>query len=87
MSEVIDYLQSNTFAEKEARVNLDMKKSGEKVVVIKEDKQQKNLLNTSTGEGGEELDSVFMVNGLENAPEPIVKVNSQKWWDYFFSVN
>jgi cell division protein FtsB len=79
LSEVIDYLQSNTFAEKEARVHLDMKKTGEKVVVIKDDSQEI--------EEQQDLDSVFILNGLENPLEIIEQANSQKWWNYFFSFN
>jgi len=76
LSEVIDYLQSNTFAEKEARLNLDMKKTGEKVLVVKNEADE--------GAEKKDLKSVFIVSGLENLPESIKTSNKQIWRDYFF---
>lgn len=76
LSEVIDYLQSNTFAEKEARLNLDMKKTGEKVLVVKNEADE--------GAEKKDLQSVFIVSGLENLPESTKTSNKQIWRDYFF---
>ena len=73
---VLGYLESSGFAEKEARLNLDLKKPGEKVVVIKGDENQA----TTT----EAVKSLFNVPGLDKAVEPQTTSNSQKWLEYFF---
>lgn len=79
LNEVINYLQSNAFAEKEARVNLDLQKQGEKVVII-QDESLSTPKQTSD-------DTVFIVPGLENTPTLTEPTNIVKWQDYFFSVN
>jgi len=55
LNNLIGYLQSEQFAEEQARLNLNLKKPGEKVLVIKE------LGNTASSTSGEGDDS-----GLSN---------------------
>lgn len=70
---LIDYLQSDNFLETEARLNLDLKKPGEKVAVIKGAQEQPVDLKTSA----------FNIPGLDKET-PVIVSNPQKWWVYFF---
>lgn len=79
LRELIDYLGSDSFAEKEARSNLDLKKPGEKVVIVKGVEEEI--------ENKEDIESVFIIPGLDKGTEAAGKTNSQKWWAYFFSTN
>ena len=76
LEEIVGYLESASFVEKEARLNLDLRKPGEKVVVVKD--------KTSLDEENE-IESVYMIEGLDKAVEPTEKINPQKWWSYFFN--
>ncbi len=78
LEEIVGYLESISFVEKEARLNLDLRKPGEKVVVVKD----KTFLNEEN-----DIESVYMIEGLDKAVEPDEKANPQKWWDYFFNIN
>ncbi|PIR92077.1 hypothetical protein COU01_03730 [Candidatus Falkowbacteria bacterium CG10_big_fil_rev_8_21_14_0_10_44_15] len=76
LGELLNYLQSDGFAEKEARLNLDLKKPGEKVVIVKDAAR----LPTAP----EQSKSVFNIPGLDkNITE--TKSNPRKWLDYFFN--
>ena len=77
LRDMIDYLESTQFIEKEARLNLDLKKPGEQVVVVK---------NETESNEDKKLKSVFIVPGLDKNNEDAVKVNPVKWFDYFFAV-
>lgn len=66
---MITYLESDSFVEEQARLNLGLKKEGEEVIVVEssdfsKEAGQKNILANGFGQG----DKFF----------PIV------WWDYFF---
>ncbi|MFH1326013.1 MAG: septum formation initiator family protein [Candidatus Falkowbacteria bacterium] len=76
LEEIVGYLESASFVEKEARLNLDLRKPGEKVVVVKD--------KTSLDEENE-IESVYMIEGLDKAVEQTEKINPQKWWSYFFN--
>lgn len=78
LKEMIDYLESSTFLEKEARVNLDLKKPEEKVVVVK---------GLEKSEENKSEKSIFMISGLDKRVKPPEETNPQKWWGYFFEVN
>ena len=73
---LIDYLNSDSFAEKEARLNLDLRKPGEKVVIVKSGD------NSAAVE--EKTKSVFNIPGLDKEQNNAPKTNLQKWRDYFF---
>ncbi len=78
LKEMIDYLESPGFLEREARISLDLKKPAEKVVVIKDndpkDKEAENGIN-----------SLFTISGLENEKKEREVGSVKKWRDYFFS--
>jgi cell division protein FtsB len=77
LKNVLDYMQSDQFVEKEARTKLNYKKPGESVVVIE-------------GRPGETL--VTETSPFEVLPEPPktpelpATINFNKWLDYFFAV-
>lgn len=77
LKNVLDYMQSDQFVEKEARTKLNYKKAGESVVVIE-------------GRPGET--PVTETSPFEIPPEPPktkelpATVNFNKWLDYFFAV-
>jgi cell division protein FtsB len=75
LKNLINYLQSDQFIEEQARLNLNYKKEGEKMVVIKE----KDESTTSEGVGGE----VFAGNS-SSQPQAKPISNPQRWWRYFF---
>ena len=78
LQDVMGYLESSGFAEKEARLNLDLKKPGEQVVVIKGNRNA-----TSTAEN---TNSVFSVPGLDKEVAAPYVSNAQRWRNYFFGV-
>ncbi|MEK7578847.1 MAG: septum formation initiator family protein [Patescibacteria group bacterium] len=70
INKLIDYYKNESNLGNEARVRLNLKKEGEKVVIILP-------TATSTGEGGG-INS-RSPETVENAP------NYKQWWHYFFS--
>ena len=77
---MLDYLQSDSFTQEQARVNLGLKQSGEKVVVITDPSAQTEA-EKITAEAAE-ADS-----GLLNSQAVRLLKNLQKWLDYFFSLS
>jgi len=69
LSQLIDYYKNESNLEKEARVRLNLKKEGEKVIIILPQA-------TSTGGGKEEVAGISV--NIENLP------NYKQWWYYFF---
>lgn len=78
LRDAIEYLESSGFAEKEARMNLDMKKPGESVVVVKGLTPAESTPQNS--------EPIFNVPGLDKTVAPPAISNAQRWWDYFFGV-
>lgn len=76
LRELINYLSGDSFAEKEARLNLNLKKPGEQVAVIKDNQITEETATTS---------SAFNIPGLDKTAAPLVISNQRKWWNYFFS--
>lgn len=70
LNKLIDYYNNESNIEKEARVRLNLKKEGEKVVIILPSA-------TSTSNNGESIYGSGSIN-LENLP------NYKQWWYYFF---
>lgn len=66
---LLDYYKSESNIEKEAKVRLNLKKEGEKVVIILPQA-------TSTSENKESISAAS--ENIENIP------NYKKWWYYFF---
>ncbi len=69
LNQLIDYYKNESNLEKEARVRLNLKKEGEKVVIILPQA-------TSTGENGETISEV--------SADTLNLPNYQQWWYYFF---
>ncbi len=69
LNQLVDYYKNESNLEKEARVRLNLKKEGEKVVIILPQA-------TSTGESGETISKTS--TDIGNSP------NYKQWWYYFF---
>jgi len=72
----VSYLESDQFAEEQARLNLGLKKPGEELTVIKQ--AGDNLAGTSSGS------SIFNIPGYEKGEPKAKQFNSKKWLNYFF---
>lgn len=70
LQDLIGYLGSPTFQEREARLKLGLKKSGERVIVIPDNSNT----NQSVQSGGQ----------LGQSPRTTTIPN--RWWQYFFGV-
>lgn len=68
LQDLIGYLSSPTFQEREARLRLGLKKNGERVIVIPP---------TAEGNGTTQ-------NGQGSATGPVRYRPIQQWWNYFF---
>lgn len=76
---LISYLNSDEFAEEQARLNLNYKKKGEQVLVIKNKGEEEEK-----PEGSENpSESIYGIKGLENKAAQGKKSNARKWVDYF----
>ncbi len=71
LDDLIDYFNTNSFTEKEARQKLGMQKQGETTVILTESQNA----NSPTGE-----------QGIESNQNKSI-TNPQRWWQYFFSTN
>jgi len=69
LSNLIEYLKSEEYQEKEARLKLGMKKPGEKVIVIPSSNE--DILNDNQNSLADNI-------GEENIS------NWRRWWNYFF---
>ena len=72
LEDLIGYLSSPTFQEREARLRLGLKKNGERVIVIPS--SEKSTADTSTA-----------VTGLASNQAP--STPPQRWWQYFFGAD
>ncbi|MCK5061870.1 septum formation initiator family protein [Candidatus Parcubacteria bacterium] len=71
---LMEYLQTDQFVEEQARVNLNYRKEGEAVAVIKDEQTGFNVALANTMAG--------------NKARQNTKLNNlQKWWQYFFNNN
>lgn len=93
ITKVIEFLKSNQFVEKEARLKLGLKKEGEEVAIIKNtDEAQEmgaNLDNdsdpSSSAEAANKESIIFNIPGLEK-DIPVKKINNpRRWWNYFLN--
>ena len=72
MENLISYLSSTDFQEKEAREKLNLQKSDEKMIVLRKDVVEPNSQPQNTSVNPQ-------VPPEDNSP------NWQKWWKYFFA--
>jgi len=70
LKKTFEYLESDQFVSEQARKNLNYKKEGEKVVVIKTIEQQNNITNEK---------KIFSKESNDNSNSNLVL-----WWRYFF---
>jgi len=74
LNNTFKYLESDQFASEQARINLNYKKEGEEVVVIKSLDDQIAIESNNT----------YSVQGLNNKEENQKTSNATLWWRYFF---
>lgn len=77
ISDLHNAVQTESFIEREARLKLDLKKPGEKLLIIKglEGSEKNNFINNLS-------DSI---NGVSEVRPTKILANSTKWWYYFFN--
>ena len=73
----VSYLESDQFAEEQARLNLGLKKPGEELTVIK---TTSDAVPTGTSSGS----TIFNIPGYENAKPEAKQSNPKKWLNYYF---
>lgn len=81
LNKLISYLNSNQFVEQQARENLNLKKDGEQVVVLRD---LNGPLGTENQPANGADKSVFSVPGLEKAEAKAEVSNPRKWLNYFW---
>jgi cell division protein FtsB len=74
----VSYLESDQFAEEQARLNLNLKKPGEELTVVKPGAGGLNLASSSEG------DSIFNIPGRKKEEPRPESSNPRKWLNYFF---
>ncbi len=73
LKNLIGYLDSKSFTEEEARLSLNLKKSGEEVVVIKNNNEEAKDLPAVTAQ------TKYALTPGKKEPLP------RRWWNYFFN--
>ena len=76
LSHLIGYFESLDFVEKEARTKLNLRKPGEKIIIVADEDAEVDLV--------EPIDQ-DLSNFISN--EIVSLTNPDKWWNYFFKVN
>jgi len=78
LNNLVKYLESDQFVEEQARLKLNYKKDGEKMIVIK---NNDNLTSESDSSADANIYNLSRVKESVN----IKKIyNPQRWWYYFF---
>lgn len=78
LNEILSYFESDQFVDEQARLNLNYKKEGETVVVIKDKNKIINNIDNNNL-------SLYQDGGL-NKKIPAVRIsNADRWWLYFFN--
>ena len=80
LANLMDYFEEESFLEKEARLKLNLKKPGEKVVILSDYFDSKANLDASADAG-------YNTETEGNIPQKIANekpANYWKWWEYFF---
>ena len=79
---LLSYLNSDQFTEEQARLNLNYKKEGEEVVIIKSDDFPSE---TTLQDNSQNLNSMYSIKGLENRSETNKQGNMKNWFNYFWN--
>ncbi|MCX6785560.1 MAG: septum formation initiator family protein [Candidatus Komeilibacteria bacterium] len=74
LSGSIEYFKTMAFVENEARTKLNLKKPGEQIIIVPEEKTP-----------GQAAANTSLVNGL--ADQTASQPNYLNWWNYFFNQN
>lgn len=72
LSGLIEYFKTNDFVEEVARTKLNLKKEGEKIIIVPEEQNQ------TAGEQSEFAPVIQQRLTLDSRPNPV------RWWQYFF---
>jgi len=72
LNDLVSYLSTQEFQEKEAREKLNLQKSDEQMVILKKDLEQKQVEAAKN-------------SGAQNLPAEDHSPNWQKWWKFFFA--
>ncbi len=70
---LIDYFKTNDFVEEVARTKLNLKKEGEKIIIVPEEKER-------SGQPGDQEFVAVLQEQIKHDYQP----NPVKWWNYFF---
>ena len=79
---LISYLNSDQFTEEQARLNLNYKKEGEEVVIIK---SNDSLGSASEQASSQALKSIYNIKGLDADNTIETESNLKKWINYFWN--
>lgn len=75
LQDLIDYLGSPTYQEREARLKLGLKKPGERVILVPPGPEESGNASTTPSDGA-------VNNGGQSSAEPATP--PARWWRYFF---
>jgi len=76
LSQLIGYFESLDFVEKEARTKLNLRKPGEKIIIVGDEESEVNTVQPI-----EQDISNYITNEIVSLSNP------ERWWNYFFKVN
>lgn len=79
LNNIISYLESDEFAEEQARINLNYKNKDEEMVIIKKSDEK---INGRSEPGSKNYDSLNF-NAVKLGQGPRIN-NLGRWWNYFF---
>ncbi len=77
LADMMEYFKDESYLEKEARLKLNLKKPGEKVVIVSPHKEE--IPENESAEKRLEQARKQEINGEGDLP------NHWKWWEYFFT--
>lgn len=78
LKSAIGYIESDQFTQEQARLNLNYKKEGEEVVVIKNKDEEINSEETS-----QPNKTIYSIRGLNKEKDKKKINNPIRWWRYF----
>lgn len=92
LQELNKFLETDFFAEKEARLKLGMQKQGEQVVVLNDNGTSVPIKSNDSTTVRQESSTSNVSTHADTVPggnttEQKQKSNPAKWWDYFFAHN
>lgn len=92
LQELNQFLETDFFAEKEARLKLGMQRPGEEVIILKgndEREEEQRTIDSEIDDSGSlngslETTTSTQTSSLVGKKDTKTKSNPAKWWDYFF---